>query len=253
MNVSDVKNLVKSVIEKTENITSFNDLYQSYRYAEDKSEAGYKLWQYMNAHCFIPENLDSDGDLDLASVLERIAVDNNEVQPLKYSLVILFHRFILSDILEKAFVSKMLIFFYQYHRSQIRPMLNDFIENAMKETIYASAFDVEDSDSETLLFEMIRAILPIIQWFKRTYPSQELHGISDEYLSLCQNIADKLEHERKPALPKYVAFGRYLYESIHTNTQIVEEDNEEYNEFEQMLNDFINSEFSKLTDKSDNK
>ena len=111
MNVSDVKNLVKSVIEKTENITSFDDLYQSYRYAEDKSEAGYKLWQYMNAHCFIPENLDSDGDLDLASVLERIAVGNNEVQPLKYSLVILFHRFILSDILEKAFVSKMLIFF----------------------------------------------------------------------------------------------------------------------------------------------
>ena len=86
-----------------------------------------------------------------------------------------------------------------------------------------------------------------------TTMEEELHGISDEYLSLCQNIADKLEHERKPALPKYVAFGRYLYESIHTNTQIVEEDNEEYNEFEQMLNDFINSEFSKLTDKSDNK
>ena len=86
----------------------------------------------------------------------------------------------------------------------------------MEETIYASVFDVEDSDSETLLFEMIRAILPIIQWLKETYPSLELDGISDEYLSSCQSRANQLEHDRKPALPKYVAFCRYLYESIHT-------------------------------------
>lgn len=217
MNVSDVKNLIRRIIEKTENITGFDDLYNNYRNAEDKSGAGYALWQYMNMHCFIPENLDSDGDLDLASILERITIEHNESQPLKYSLVILFHRFILSDILEKAFVAKMLIFFYLYHRSQIIPMLDEFIENAMDEIIYASAFDEEDSDSETLLFEMVRAILPVIQWFKKEYPSQEIPGISDNYLSLCQYKASQEEHKKKPALPKYVAFSRYLYESIHTN------------------------------------
>lgn len=224
MNVSDVKNLVQSVVEKTENITSFDDLYHSYWNAEDKSEARYALWQYMKAHCFIPESLDSDGDLELASVLERIAVDNDEIQPLKYALVILFHRFILSDILEKAFVAKMLIFFYVYHRSLIKPMADDFIENAMEETIYAPAFDVEDSDDDTLLFELIRAILPIIQWLKKTYPSQEIKGIDDEFLSMCQGIADQLEHERKPALPKYIAFCRYLYESIHTEAPLASEE-----------------------------
>lgn len=231
MNVSDVKNLIRSVIEKSENITDFDELYYNYcNNTNDKSDAGYALWQYMYAHNYIPENLDSDCDLDLASLLERIAVEHNEMPPLKYSLVILFHRFILSDILEKAFVAKMLMFFYLYHRLQIRSMLNDFIENAMGDIIYASVFDEEDSDCELLLFEMIRAILPIIQWFKTTYPSQELYGISDEYISLCQNRANQMEHKKKPALPKYVAFCRYLYESIHTNPQIVQGNNNECNE-----------------------
>lgn len=217
MEVKDVSNLLKGVIVENESIDYFTELYQNYRVADDiqKETTAQDLWQYMKDNQFLPEYFESDDDLDLASMLEHIAVDEEDNLAFKYALILLHHRFMLSDILEKAFVARMLIFFFIVHREMTIELLHDFVAATSNDMIYKSFLDEDDHDVNVLHFELIRAILPVLEWFHNQYPDQEIHGVNsmvfDAYKKLSESMSNK-----KSALFKLSAFCRYLYENIHS-------------------------------------
>ena len=171
MEVKDVINIIDAVIDENNSADTFNDLYLQYRDADDdkKEIQALQLWEYMKTNNYLPEHFDSDDDLDMASMLERIALDCGDIMAYKYAIVLLYHRFMLSDILEKAFVSRMLLFFFMIHSDLTKFVLQEFISAAFDDIIYKDCLEEDDNDVSILRFELIRAILPTIEWFHNNY------------------------------------------------------------------------------------
>lgn len=217
MEVKDVINIIDAVIDENNSADTFNDLYLQYRDADDdkKEIQALQLWEYMKTNNYLPEHFDSDDDLDMASMLEGIALNSGDILAYKYAIVLLYHRFMLSDILEKAFVSRMLLFFFMIHSDLTKFVLQEFISAAFDDIIYKDCLEEDDNDVSILRFELIRAILPTIEWFHNNYPDQEIHGIDEETLTMFHGLSEDMA-EKKHALPKFSAFCRYLYESIHS-------------------------------------
>jgi len=221
MDVSDVKRILKGILAKSELNSGFDDIYQQYKKAKGRCKEilAEKLWNYMRINYYIPEYFKSDDDYEIAELLVSFAVKHKDTLALKYFFVLLHHRFMLSDILEKAHTSSMLIFEYLFHIDLMKSILDDFITNGLNDKIYTDYFDNDDNDFEVLLFELIRAILPVIQWSMNNYPMIVPKEIDKETLTEFQEVANSLK-DKKPAIPKFSAVCRYLYESIHFSPEM---------------------------------
>lgn len=218
MEVKDIINIIEGIIAENKSSDTFNDLYLQYKDANDGEKEIYalRLWDYMKTNKYLPEHFESDDDLDLASMLERISLENNDVLAYKYAIVLLYHRFMLSDILEKAFVSRMLLFFFMVHSDLTELVLQEFISIAFDDVLYKDCLEDDDHDVRILRFELIRAVLPVIEWFHNSYPDQEIYGIDEDTLARLHGLSEDMA-EKKQATSKLSVFCRFLYEKIHSD------------------------------------
>lgn len=218
METSDVKRILEHILAENGRDKGFDEIYQKYYMVDDQNKKkeifAKQLWNYMKNNKYVPEHFESDDDREIITILEFFAGKHNDPLALKYCLVLLHHRFMLSDILEKAYASNILIYIFLNLQDLMKSILAEFISNGLNDRIYAYFFDDDDRDLETLLFEMIRAILPIIHWSMENHPMIIAEDIDNEFLANLQEISDSL-NGKKPALPKFSALCRYLYESIH--------------------------------------
>ena len=219
MEVKDVIRILEEMsVEKTSTDT-FNNLYQAYRESGADSDVyALRLWDYMKKNRYLPEHLESEDDIAIAETLVNIAMEDDDILAYKYAVLLMYHRFILSDILEKAYVARELISFFVICPDMAMNILHEFISNALDDIIYRDAFDGEDKDILIMHTEMIRAILPFVEWLHDEYQDgqgYDIHGVDDsEVLELIERTNSI--HDKKPALPKFSAFCRYLHENIHS-------------------------------------
>lgn len=222
MEVKDVIRILEDIsVEKT-NTDTFNNLYQAYQEADtDREVHALKLWSYMKKNRYLPEHLESNDDIAIAEMLVNIALENDDVWAYKYALVLLYHRFILSDILEKAFVSRELLSLLVALQNLAMEVEQEFISVAFDDIIYKDAFEEDDKDVWIMHFELIRAILPFIEWFHTEYQEKDeqhgydIPGVDDATLLALIELANSM-HDKKHAQQKFSAFCRYLYENIHS-------------------------------------
>ena len=123
MKTTDVKRILEDILAENGRNNSFDEIYQQYCMVKDQNKDkevfAKQLWDYMKNNNYIPEHLESDDDLEIMTILEFFAVKHNDPLALKYCLVLLHHRFMLSDILEKAYASNMLIYIFLFLQSLI--------------------------------------------------------------------------------------------------------------------------------------
>lgn len=147
----------------------------------------------------------------------RFAKWQNDSLLLTYAIVILHNRYLLSDILEKAFVAHNFIGNWRCCGDMMIAVLAEFIENGIEQTLYAEAFDGADNDPRALLFELMRAVLPAAEWFRNQYGDVVIEEVPDGLLDSLIAYSQQYGSNRKPALPKFTALSRYLYAGLVTS------------------------------------
>ena len=220
MEVSDIIVRLKEMTGQLEDRGDiFYPLYNEFCNADDSKRTicAMKLWFEMQNSKFIPEDLSSDDDSNLANLLITLGRMLKITEPIEYALVLMHHRFMLGDYLEKAFISKLFLHCLTDCEELVRAIVDNFIKSTKGNSFYTDVMDPDDLNEETPLLccELDRAILPPLRWLKKTYPqvgglellSEEYLKTMSEYEELCENC--------KPALPKLSALCRFLNEKIH--------------------------------------
>ncbi len=221
MEVADVRKIIESVIDENENISTFDQLFRQFSEADagQETEPAREIWDYMRRNRYLPEHLNAEDDRNLAFRLEEIAVNGPDTEPLKYALVLLHHRFMLSDILEKAFTAKMVLFFLLYNRQLILSILDETIQYMTDDPLYQDCFDPSDQQATTLLMELARAVFPFVTWMQQHYKYDEMPWLEEKIQTLLQNYSEEARKYKKPALTKFTAVCRCLNEMIHAAPQ----------------------------------
>lgn len=217
MEVEDVKNIVDALLAETAEAESFERYFKAWENNECEeggAHPGEILWQYMRANKFVPENLTSKQDSRLIDLLCNIALYEKDPLPLKYAIVVMHNRYILSDILEKAFMAHDFIRNMRRCNDLMTEVLTDFLINGINEPLYVEAFDETDGNPQTLLYEMLRAVTPAAEWFSRQYDDVEIEEVPSDFLEALIALSRERGERLKPALPKLTALSRYLYAQI---------------------------------------
>ena len=219
MEVKDVIHILEDISVDNTNTDTFNNLYKAYRESGTDSDVyALRLWDHMEKNQYLPEHLESEDDIAIAETLVNIAMEDDDILAYKYAVLLMYHRFILSDILEKAYVARELISFFVICPDIAMNILQEFISNALDDIIYRDAFDDEDKDISIMYSEMIRAILPFVEWLHEEYQDgqgYDIHGVDDSEVLELIKMTNTI-HDKKPAQQKLSAFCRYLYENIHS-------------------------------------
>lgn len=226
MEVKDVKIILDDILSANDHIDKFNTFFEEYRSYEHfiPSDKVHALWKFMWDNNYIPQDLNSDDDMKVVSILSMAATKENEPIAMKYALILLHQRFMLGDMLEKAFVSRKLLKLFFVCHEMIESIISEFIENARYDKLYAMNFDENDWSVENMWYELVLAFVPAIEWLDKQWSNSdndELEEIMKELSPLYKkrsNMSDK-----SPLLPKFSAFGQYLYENVSQRVELSDE------------------------------
>lgn len=209
MEVKDVKDILNNILTGYSDSNEFNALLEEFR-----SSSGYEQLQ---ENYYLPPNLCADDDLEVVSILEFVAMNDEDVMAMKYGLVMLHHHFMLGDKLEKAFASKKLLQLFTRCEKLIKPIISEFIDNAKEDILYAQKFDEDDWSEENMCKEFIMAFVPSLEWFHNQLPDYNMEEIEDmmNQLTSIYQIRQTITSKLLPQ-PKFCAFGQYLYEDINS-------------------------------------
>ena len=220
----ELNEIISRIEETTDQLevgeNSFYSLFHEYCNADDtdKTVCAIKLWLHMQDAKYIPEDLDSDDDSALADMLIAIGGMLGQPEPIEYALVLMHHRFMLGDYLEKAFISKLFYHCLTKQEKLVREIVDDFIDSTQGDSFYTEVMDVQDLDKDDpfLPLELERAIIHPLIWLKETYPQMgdlsEL--LSEDYLQAMSEYEECCK-ECKPAINKLTALCSFLNEKIH--------------------------------------
>lgn len=218
MELSDIITRVQECVDQTETDSiKFYPLFQEFCRADGTKQTlcGVKVWAEMWKNRFVPEDLSSDDDANLASMLIGIGEMLNKPEPIEYAFILMHHRLMLGDYLEKAFISKLFLYCLKEHQELVDIIIHRFIEAG--DVFYAEVMDPEDIEEEEplLYYELMRALLPPLCWMKERYP--QVGGLdqllSEDYLQFMSEY-EAAREGCKPALPKLSALCRFLNETV---------------------------------------
>lgn len=219
MEIKDIKNMVDATVKEVETGNMIKTLLEEFINCagdnEGMSAAADKIWDYLDKNKYVPEGLNGDEDIQLVDILTIKSDLINDIRPLKYAFVLIYHRFILSDILEKAWMARLMVRIFCINNQKFLKLMQDFIDNGIDDVIYKPSFDENDRNDWTLGLEVIRAVMPFVEWFDSMYPTQGIDGVKEEFLTTLKRHAKNLNDAKESSMPKFSALSRYFYEDIH--------------------------------------
>lgn len=183
--------------------------------SEAKHQKVIELWTYLKQTPVIPDNLNSDEDMQLCQVLADFSENCDEPEALSVAFVLISHRLTLGDPLEKAFISQLAMSILIENRKKVLLLLNHFIKSSEDISLYRETLE-DDEDCYTLYKEMIRAIGIYLLWMKQYYPDYNPFGMTGDIEGL-MNQLNKESENKKPAMPKFLAVCRFYYEEFYRN------------------------------------
>lgn len=219
MDINDVKTMLAKAIKREKNKSAdIRVLLKQYSNADENAQFGIsmKIVTELLRDKYIPENLNSDFDYDLAFILIRMYKMLNDYHLLLLGFAVIHHRIMFGDLLDKGEMADVAVRYLT--DESVSDLLGYFADSAANDQLYNGAYEQEELSAnftvENLQLEMLRAMYPYVKWLHDTYP----------YLPLCDNSHKIIEyfdsnqehyHDKKPALPKFSSFCRFLYQEIY--------------------------------------
>lgn len=222
----------------------YKEMLEKFRNSDDEgmNEWAFKIWDTIRTSGKLPLDFDLEDDIELANLLKITALKADNPWPLACAIIIMHNRYRLCDLLDKAFACQELFSILTCSTKLTYKLISEFVFDVAKDTFYTRYFDKSDLDMaasiadgmdiltsgdhnltdatprrfmfrlpqhNTLYFELLRSILPPLNWFSQEYPDYDNGGLSTKLLTALMEQAEKCS-DRKPALPKLTAFTNYL-------------------------------------------
>lgn len=218
MGTNEVKHIIENVLGNSTNQSDYikqmlAELQNSDCDLITKQLKSIELWAHLKRTPVIPDDLNSDDDLFLCQLLADICEEYEDVEALSVAFVVMSHRYLLGDPLEKAFVCSLAMSILYKNMKSVFALLNYFLNNTEDSPFYRRVLE-DDENLNSLYREMIRAIGPHLLWMKSNYPDYNPYGLEGDIESMIGQI-DQESEGKKPAMPKFIAVCRFYYEQFY--------------------------------------
>ena len=218
MDIKDIKTMLANAIEREyDDSSDIRELLMKYPNSDENTQISISILIVSNLtkNKVIPDNLDSDGDYYLAHILLKMYQMLDDFHLLLYGFVIIHHRFMFGDLLDKGEMADLAICYLT--DKNISDVLIYFAENTKDDQLYNSFFEQDELSSaftvESLQKELLRAMYPYVRWCHEKYPNIPSCAESYKVIEFFDSNQE-LFSNKKAALPKFNSFCRFLYEEI---------------------------------------